>query len=108
MFVADSPGDLSNIDRFHRRLAGADNNVAIGLSRLGFHVGWLSRVGTDSFGGFIQAALTAEGIDDRYIHADAQHPTGLLFKERAQNGADPRVEYFRRGSAASHLTIDDA
>ncbi|MBR9902849.1 MAG: sugar kinase [Gammaproteobacteria bacterium] len=96
MFVADTLGDLSSIERFHRRLAGADNNVAIGLSRLGFHVGWLSRVGTDSFGGFIQAALTAEGIDDRYIHADAQH------------GADPRVEYFRRGSAASHLTIDDA
>ncbi len=108
MFVADNPGDLSAIENFHRRLAGADNNVAIGLSRLGFHVGWLSRVGTDSFGEFIQAALTAEGIDDRYIHTDAQHPTGLMFKERAQDGADPRVEYFRRGSAASHLTIDDA
>ncbi|OAZ99091.1 sugar kinase [Halomonas sp. G11] len=108
MFVADSPGDLSGIEGFHRRLAGADNNVAIGLSRLGFHVGWLSRVGSDSFGKFIQAALTAEGIDGRYIHADAQHPTGLLFKERAQDGADPRVEYFRRGSAASHLTVDDA
>ncbi|WGI27338.1 sugar kinase [Halomonas alkaliantarctica] len=108
MFVADTPGELSGIERFHRRLAGADNNVAIGLSRLGFHVGWLSRVGTDSFGEFIQAALTAEGIDERYIHTDAQHPTGLLFKERAQGGADPRVEYFRRGSAASYLAIDDA
>lgn len=108
MFVADTPGDLSAIEHFHRRLAGADNNVAIGLSRLGFHVGWLSRVGADSFGRFIKSALTAEGIDDRYIHTDAQHPTGLLFKERAEHGADPRVEYVRRGSAASHLSIDDA
>ncbi|GEN27671.1 sugar kinase [Halovibrio variabilis] len=108
MFVADTPGGLSDIEHFQRRLAGADNNVAIGLSRLGFHVGWLSRVGADSFGEFIQRALKAEGIDARYIHIDEQHPTGLVFKERAQGGADPRVEYLRRGSAASHLAIEDA
>ncbi|MGM0824922.1 MAG: sugar kinase [Pseudomonadota bacterium] len=108
MFIADAQGDLSAIEHFHRRLAGADNNVAIGLSRLGFHVGWLSRVGTDSLGRFIQHALSAEGIDDRYIHTDTQHPTGLMFKERAEEGADPRVEYFRRGSAASYLSVDDA
>ncbi|PRY66252.1 2-dehydro-3-deoxygluconokinase/dehydrogluconokinase [Vreelandella songnenensis] len=108
MLVANTPGELSGVESFHRRLAGADNNVAIGLSRLGFHVGWLSRVGNDSLGRFIQQALKAEGIDERYIHLDPQHPTGLMFKERAENGADPKVEYFRRGSAASHLSIEDA
>ncbi|WP_224104691.1 sugar kinase [Vreelandella aquamarina] len=108
MLVANTPGELSGVESFHRRLAGADNNVAIGLSRLGFHVGWLSRVGNDSLGRFIQQTLKAEGIDDRYIIEDAEHPTGLMFKERSENGADPRVEYFRRGSAASHLCPDDA
>lgn len=108
MFVADAPGPLAHIEHFHRRLAGADNNVAIGLSRLGFQVSWLSRVGNDSFGQFIRKALEAERIDSQHIHTDSQRPTGLLFKERAQNGADPRVEYFRQGSAASHLSIEDA
>ncbi|WP_447893639.1 sugar kinase [Vreelandella sp. GE22] len=108
MLVADTPGPLSSIEHFHRRLAGADNNVAIGLSRLGYSVGWLSRVGQDSFGDFIRQTLEAEGIDARYIHTDTQHPTGLMFKERAEGGADPRVEYFRRGSAASHLAVEDA
>ncbi|HCR97574.1 MULTISPECIES: sugar kinase [Halomonas] len=108
MLVANTPGDLAEVESFHRRLAGADNNVAIGLSRLGFHVGWLSRVGTDSQGRFIQQSLKAEGVDDRYIQLDEHHPTGLMFKERAENGADPRVEYFRRGSAASHLSVEDA
>ncbi|GEK50689.1 sugar kinase [Vreelandella venusta] len=108
MFVADAPGPLANIKHFHRRLAGADNNVAIGLSRLDFQVSWLSRVGNDSFGQFIRKALEAERIDSQHIHTDSQRPTGLLFKERAQNGADPRVEYFRQGSAASHLSIEDA
>ena len=108
MFVANTTGTLADIEHFQRRLAGADNNVAIGLARLGFHVSWLSRVGNDGFGQFIRQALEAEGIDGRHIHTDSQHPTGLLFKERASGGADPKVTYFRRGSAASHLSPNDA
>ncbi|MCB8889609.1 sugar kinase [Vreelandella malpeensis] len=108
MLVADTPGPLAGVEHFHRRLAGADNNVAIGLARLGFKVSWMSRVGRDSMGEFIRHTLTSEDIDDRYIQTDPAHPTGLMFKERAENGADPRVEYFRRGSAASHLCPADA
>ncbi|MFG6666863.1 sugar kinase [Halomonas sp. HNIBRBA4712] len=108
MLVAQSPGPLDSVEHFQRRLAGADNNVAIGLARLGFRVSWLSRVGRDSMGEYIRRTLTAEGIDDRYIVTDPAHSTGLVFKERAENGADPRVEYFRRGSAASHLSTVDA
>ena len=40
MFVADHNGDLANVDHFHKRIAGADSNVAIGLSRVGFKVAW--------------------------------------------------------------------
>lgn len=108
MFVAECHGELSTIERFTRRIAGADNNVAIGLARLGFKVGWLSRVGEDGFGTFIRRTLEAEGVDCRYLGVDPVHPTGLLFKERAQEGTDPNVTYFRRGSAASHLSPDDA
>ncbi len=108
LFVADVPGPLAAIERFHRRIAGADTNVAIGLARLGFGVGWLSRVGEDSFGTFIRRTLEAEGVDCRHLQADATYPTGLMFKERAEAGADPRTEYFRRGSAASHLSPADA
>ncbi|MDN3523205.1 sugar kinase [Halomonas ramblicola] len=108
MFVAEDPGELAAVEHFQRRIAGADTNVAIGLARLGFHVGWLSRVGDDGFGTFIRRALEAEGLDCRHLRTDAAHPTGLVFKERAQGGADPHVEYFRRGSAASHLAPTDA
>ncbi|PMR80978.1 2-dehydro-3-deoxygluconokinase [Halomonas urumqiensis] len=108
MFVADDPGELAAVEHFQRRIAGADTNVAIGLARLGFHVGWLSRVGDDGFGTFIRRALEVEGLDCRHLRTDADHPTGLVFKELAQGGADPHVEYFRRGSAASHLAPTDA
>ena len=108
MFVAEASGELAEVERFQRRIAGADTNVAIGLARLGFRVGWLSRVGADSFGAFIQQTLETEGVDCRHLRVDPEHSTGLLFKERDTSGTDPRVEYFRRGSAASHLTIEDA
>lgn len=108
MFVATSSGDLAEVEHFSRDIAGADTNVAIGLSRLGFRVGWLSRVGNDSSGQYLRTRLVAEGLDCRYVTTDSEHPTGLMFKERAQGGADPRVEYMRRNSAASQLSPVDA
>ncbi|MDI5933461.1 sugar kinase [Halomonas kalidii] len=108
MFVAEDPGELAAVEHFQRRIAGADTNVAIGLARLGFHVGWLSRVGDDGFGTFIRRTLEAEGLDCRHLRVDPDHPTGLVFKEYALDGVDPHVEYFRRGSAASHLAPVDA
>lgn len=108
LFVAETAGELADVERFQRRIAGADTNVAIGLARLGFHVGWLSRVGADSFGTYIQRTLEAEGLDCRHLQRDPAHPTGLVFKARAARGEDPHVEYVRRGSAASHLCPADA
>ncbi|WP_111415430.1 sugar kinase [Billgrantia lactosivorans] len=108
LFVAETPGALEEVECFRRGIAGADTNVAIGLSRLGFRVGWLSRVGSDGFGTYLRRKLEAEGLDCRYLSDDPAHATGLVFKERAEGGADPRVEYFRRGSAASRLSPEDA
>ncbi|EPL15944.1 sugar kinase [Pseudomonas sp. CF161] len=107
MFVAEHSGDLAAVGHFHKRIAGADSNVAIGLSRLGFNVAWLSRVGADSFGRFVVDTLKAEGLDCRFVETDPAHPTGFQLKSLEEHGADPRVEYFRRGSAASRLSVNN-
>ncbi|WP_049244905.1 PfkB family carbohydrate kinase, partial [Pseudomonas aeruginosa] len=96
MFVAEQPGELDRVEQFGKRIAGADSNVAIGLARLGFAVAWLSRVGDDSLGRFVLDSLTREGLDCRFVEVDAQAPTGFQMKSREVDGADPRVEYFRR------------
>lgn len=106
MFVAQQTGDLATVNQFQKRIAGADSNVAIGLSRLGFKVAWLSRVGDDSLGRFVVDTLQREGLDCRHVAVDTQHPTGLQFKSLEDSGADPCVEYFRKGSAASHLSVE--
>ena len=107
MFVAEQPGDLAHVEHFGKRIAGADSNVAIGLARLGFNVAWLSRVGADSFGRFVIDSLQREGVDCSHVAIDPAQPTGFQLKSRELGGNDPRVEYFRRGSAASHLSVAD-
>lgn len=107
MFVAADTGPLAGVGQFTKRIAGADLNVAIGLSRLGFKVGWMSRVGRDSFGQYVRDILTKEGIDQRCVTTDERYPTGFQLKSKNDDGSDPAVEYFRSGSAASHLSLAD-
>ncbi|MBU9464210.1 sugar kinase [Burkholderia multivorans] len=107
MFVAAQPGHLAHAAQFTKRIAGADLNVAIGLARLGFRVGWMSRVGNDSFGRYVLDTLAREGIDASCVTVDTRYPTGFQLKSRNDDGSDPTVEYFRKGSAASHLSCDD-
>lgn len=107
MFVAAEAGALARVGHFTKRVAGADLNVAIGLSRLGFKVGWMSRVGRDSFGDYVRDTLEKERIDQRRVLTDERYPTGFQLKSKTDDGTDPVVEYFRKGSAASHLSPDD-
>ena len=107
LLVADQPGPLEDVEFFHKRTAGAETNVAIGLSRLGLKVGWASRLGTDSMGRYLLAAMKKEGIDCSHVVCDASQKTGFQFKGKVLGGGDPEVEYHRKGSAASHMDVDD-
>jgi len=107
MLVADQPGPIEHATVFHRRTAGAETNVAIGLARLGLKVGWASRLGTDSMGRALLAAMQSEGIDCSHVVCDATQRTGFQFKGRVTDGSDPPVEYHRKGSAASRMTVAD-
>src|SRR5690606_6277752 len=107
MLVADRPGPIEQAQAFYKRTAGAETNVAIGLARLGFQVGWASRLGADSMGRYLLAEMTREGIDCSHVVCDAQQRTGFQFKGRVTDGSDPPVEYHRKGSAASQMQLAD-
>ncbi|HTJ94576.1 MAG TPA: sugar kinase [Pararobbsia sp.] len=107
LFAARETGPLEACTQFERMTAGAELNVAIGLARLGHRVGYLSRVGNDMLGRFLLDALDRESIDRSHVVIDPAFPTGLMFKTRNDDGSDPQIEYFRRGSAASHLSAAD-
>ena len=107
MFVAKTPGQLADIEEFHRSLAGAEVNVAIGMARLGFEACYISKVGKDSFGQFIRQAISKENIRTDWISESANHATGFMLKSNVTDGSDPKVEYFRKNSAASTLSTTD-
>lgn len=107
MFVACETGPLEEVTQFTRQVAGAELNVAIGLSRLGLKVGWASRVGDDVFGRFVLKQLEKERINTSQVTVDDHYATGFQLKSKETEGRDPRVEYFRKNSAASHLSVAD-
>src|SRR5438552_3764514 len=107
MLVAGEAGPLEGVQTFHKRTAGAETNVAIGLSRLGLKVGWTSRLGGDSMARYLLSELEAEGVDCTQVVCDAAQGTGFQFKGRVTDGSDPPVEYHRKGSAASTMSADD-
>ncbi|WP_031522025.1 sugar kinase [Siccibacter colletis] len=107
MFVATETGDLAEVEHFIKRVAGAELNVATGLSRLGLKVSWVSRVGNDVLGQFVLNSLEKERISTQGVTIDDRYPTGFQLKSKVEDGTDPSVAYFRKGSAASHLSTDD-
>jgi 2-dehydro-3-deoxygluconokinase len=107
LLVAATPGPLEEVQAFHKRTAGAETNVAIGLARLGLRVAWASRLGTDSMGRYLLGEMLREGVDCSHVTCDPAQRTGFQFKGRVVDGSDPPVEYHRKGSAASTMTPQD-
>ncbi|MCT8137116.1 sugar kinase [Anaerobacillus sp. CMMVII] len=105
-FTPDSSPLMRYAHTYSQRFGGAETNVAIGLSRLGHQVGWISKAGNDEFGKALLSFVRGEGIDVSQVKIDPHAPTGLYFKE-VRSGDNVRVQYYRKGSAASTLTPND-
>jgi 2-dehydro-3-deoxygluconokinase len=103
LFQPMTSGSLTYAPLFTKTIAGAESNVAIGLTRMGVKTRWISRLGTDPFGDQVLSTLAGEGIDVSAVIRDSESPTGLYFKEFKCFG-DPTVYFYRKHSAASQFT----
>ncbi|MEE1073708.1 MAG: sugar kinase [Cellulosilyticum sp.] len=106
LFIAETEGSLETVTQFTRSAAGAEMNVAIGLKRLGNDVCYITKLGRDPFGHYLIDFLNKEGIDTSKICFDDHFPTAFQLKGKTSVG-DPDVAYYRNGSAASNLRVDD-
>ena len=104
LLIADTTGALEEVEHFTRALSGAEVNVSIGLSRLGHKVEYLTRLGDDPFGHYIEKTLKAHDIGTALVTYDAVYRTGIQLKNRVTDGSDPYAPYYRKGSAASHIS----
>jgi 2-dehydro-3-deoxygluconokinase len=97
---------VSTDDPTHYRAiaAGAESNVAIGMARLGCRTSWVSRVGDDPLGRLVERSVASSGVEVSLIR-DHRYPTGVMVKHIA--GSAKESSYYRSGSAASRLGVDD-
>lgn len=104
LLIADTVGPLEDVEHFTRSLSGAEVNVSIGLSRLGHEVSYMTRLGDDPFGRYIEKKLKEDNIGTEFVTYDPVYRTGIQLKNRVTDGSDPYAPYYRKGSAASHIT----
>lgn len=106
LLAARECGPFEEVGSWDFFTAGAEMNVAIGISRLGQPVSYITKLGTDPFGKKVIKALETNGIDTSLITYCNDRNTGFMLKSRADEG-DPDIYYYRKGSAASTLSRKD-
>ena len=106
LFTAQQEGDMAEVETFGASVAGAELNVAVGLSRLGQKPVYMTKLAEDPFGGRILNFMKRNSIDTSLVTIDNTHPTGFMLKSKVSKG-DPKTAYFRKGSAASTLSPAD-
>ncbi|WP_059105502.1 sugar kinase [Shouchella shacheensis] len=106
LFDPSETGKLRYVERFVKRIGGAESNLAIGLQKLGHATLWMSKVGADELGTYVTKTIRAEGVNTDYVKRTAEAPTGMYIKEKVRP-EETKVYYYRHGSAASQFTAED-
>lgn len=101
---SDLDANLVEAKNFEKFVAGAELNVAIGVSRLGHQAEYMSAVGKDPFGEFILNSMEQNVIGHTYVSESEKFRTGFYLKERVSHG-NPGTFYFRKNSAAANFDI---
>lgn len=94
-------GPLGRTSELRLSVAGAESNVAIGVSRLGRPATWIGHVGADPIGRMLLRELRAEGVDVR-ARVDRERPSALMLAER-RTADQTRMSYYRTMAAGVGL-----
>lgn len=106
LFIAEELGELEDVERFTAAIAGAEYNVAVGLSRLGHVAKYCTHLGDDPMGRRIIKSMEKNGVATDLVSIRDDAKTGFMMKGKTEVG-DPKIAYFRRNSAASLISVHD-
>ncbi len=84
---------LEDAQHFAKYLGGSSGNVAVGLSRLGYKVAMLTRVGDEHMGRFVRETLANEGVDVSAVRTDPKRLTGLVLLGIENAESFPHIFY---------------
>ena len=85
---------------------GAPCNVLAMLRKLGRSCAFLGKVGADSFGDQLEAAIVEAGIDPRGLRRDPEIPTTLAVVHTKPDG-DRSFSFYRKPGADVRLTAEE-
>jgi len=106
-FVSLESGvSLEQASAFQKAPGGAPANVAVGLAKLGHEVGFIGKVGDESFGRFLANVLQENGVDITGLSFDAETRTMLAFVSLTDEG-ERDFMFYRHPSADMRLTLED-
>lgn len=106
LFIANETGKLSEVNTFTVAVAGAEYNVAVGLSRMGHEAFYCTKLGTDPMGEKIVKAMENNNISTKFVFRSEEKSTGFMLKNKVEKG-DPQIHYYRKNSAASTISEED-
>lgn len=84
-------------------VGGSESNTAIGLSRLGLNVCWLSRLPVHPLGRLIAMEITAHGVDTSWVRWVGDERLGIYFYEEGSIPRSGQAYYDRANSAMSNM-----
>lgn len=98
-FIPEVKGQrLKDVPSFKRVAGGAPANVAGAVTKLGIPSKFLTKLGEDPFGDYIETVFKDAGIDTSNIVRDAEGETALAFVSLASDG-NRDFKFYRRNSA---------
>ncbi len=102
----DSGKSLRDSELFRRRPGGAPMNTAVGLSRLGNRVKFLSKLSSDQFGEALKEFMKKEGVETDLIKLSKGLKTTLAFVAVDESGK-PDFTFYREQAADMNLRREE-
>lgn len=106
-FIPNQKGQrLKDVQSFIRVAGGAPANVVGAVTKLGIPSRFLTKLGADPFGDYIQEVFENVGIDTNHIKRDEEAETALAFVSLAADG-NRDFKFYRKNSADLRFAPED-
>jgi 2-dehydro-3-deoxygluconokinase len=98
---------LKDARQLDLEVGGAESNVCVAVSQLGWRCGWVGRLPDTALGDIVLRVLRTDGVDVSAVRRAAGERIGTFYIEYASAPRSIQVIYDRADSAAARMTAAD-
>ena len=105
LFLASDTDSVLTARTYTRSTAGAEGNVAVGVSRQGLKAHFFTLMGHDELGSAVLSDFASEGVDISGVKRVESFSSAMV--RNPGTSAPVEASYLRKGAAASLMTPED-